>query len=314
MKRIFISGGTGLIGTHLIRELLKTGPVSIIVASRSPEKVRRKFGNSVQFAFWNEEKNLVWFRQLESCDAVINLAGESIAGSWWSRAYKEKILHSRLRAVQAFNDAFQVVRHFPPLYIQASAAGYYGHTGSSSVDENGEVGRGFLADVAYAWENVLDMEIQNKSRVVFLRTGLVLSRSAGILPKMLLPFRLGLGGPIGDGRQGLPWISIEDEIAAILHIMKTPQIHGAVNLAGPEAADMNTFARTLARILHRPAVFRIPGPLVRLIGGEMGRELLLAGQNIKPAKLLEHGYRFVFTSLEQALRHELNRKPEQLFR
>jgi len=311
MKQFFITGGTGLIGTHLIREILKSGEAKITVASRSPENVRRLFGGSVRFAFWNPEKNHLWYKQLEGVDVVINLAGQSIAGGWWSRAYKEQILQSRLQAVQAFNEAFRAIRNFPALYIQASATGYYGHTGSTTVDETGTVGKGFLADIAYAWENFLDMEIQNKSRVVFLRTGLVLSRSGGILPKMLIPFRLGLGGALGDGRQGLPWISIEDEIGAILHIINNKRISGPVNLAGPEAVDMKAFAGILAKILHRPAFFHIPGALIRLLGREMGQELVLSGQNVRPVKLLGNGYRFIFTDIEQALRHELNRSADR---
>src|SRR6266566_4624603 len=225
-------------------------------------------------------------------NAVVHLAGENIAGGRWTAARKERILNSRVKGTKLIAETLGNLPQPPQVLVSASAIGYYGDRGSELLREQSPPGTGFLPDVCRQWEAATDAATRKGIRVVHLRTGIVLSGKGGALRKMLLPFKLGVGGKIGSGEQYWSWISIDDHCAAILHCIQASSLHGPVNAVSPSPVTNLEFTKALGRVLHRPTIFPLPALAARLVLGEMADALLLASARVEPAKLL--GSRFVF--------------------
>jgi hypothetical protein len=241
---------------------------------------------------------------VEGADAVVNLAGASVAGKRWTPAYKREILESRTHSTRALVAAIDEARRKPGVLVNASAVGYYGGRGDEMLDERAEAGKDFLATVVAAWE---DEARKARVRSVQLRTGIVLAKKGGALEKMVPPFKAFVGGPIGSGRQWMPWIHIDDEVAAILFCIDggrrgepADDVEGPVNLTAPAPVTMKDFAKALGRALHRPSWAAVPAPALRLAVGEFA-EALLTGQRAVPAKLQAAGFRFTYPELPAAL-------------
>jgi len=233
-------------------------------------------------------------------DAVIHLAGESIVGRW-TDAKKRRILDSRKQGTGHLAEAVAKAPERPKVFISASAVGYYGDRGDEILREDKNSGAGFAAEICRQWEASARPAAQAGIRTVQMRFGLVMSGVGGALPKMLPPFRMGLGGRLGNGRQWWSWVSIDDVVGAILHALRHEELQGAVNTVAPVPVTNAQFTKTLASVIKRPAIFPMPAPVVGLIFGEMGRELFLYSQRVEPAKLAGSGYQFRHPELREAL-------------
>jgi uncharacterized protein (TIGR01777 family) len=300
--RVIITGGSGLIGRALTAPLAAERH-EVVVLSRDPGRVQG-LPPGARVQRWDGRTAAEWGELLDSGTAVVNLAGESVAGGRWTAERKRRIRESRLHAggavVEAVRQAAAAGRA-PAVLVQASATGYYGDAGDGEVTEDHPPGSDFLADVAVAWEAATaEVEALGVRRVV-LRTGIVLHPDGGALPKMVLPFRLGAGGPLGGGRQWFPWIHWLDEIDAILFLLANPAARGPFNLAAPQPVRNRDWSRALGRQLHRPSFLAAPAFALRLALGEMA-EALLHGQRALPRRLLAAGYSFHHPILGEALR------------
>jgi uncharacterized protein (TIGR01777 family) len=240
-------------------------------------------------------------------DAVVHLAGAGIADQRWSPSYKREIRDSRVGPTRALSEWLAARPHPPSVLACASAIGYYGDRGDEALTEASAPGQGFLPEVCTEWERTTQAAQDRGIRVVHLRTGIVLTPKGGALKKMLPAFLAGVGGPVGTGRQWMSWISIDDLIGAAYHAMATPALAGPVNLTAPAPVTSAEFSATLARVLRRPAVVRVPAFAIRALFGEMGEDLLLDGQRVLPGVLQRTGYTFRHPRLEDALRHLLGR-------
>jgi uncharacterized protein (TIGR01777 family) len=289
--KIAVTGATGLIGSVLLPLLKRAGDEVVVL--RRPDD-------------WNPETGTVNQSVFRDIDAVVHLAGESIAAGRWTGARKARILDSRIKGTKLIAATIASMETRPSVLISASAIGYYGDRGGELLREESGPGVGFLPDVCKQWEAATDAASRKGIRIVHLRTGLVLSQNGGALPRMLLPFKLGIGGRIGSGNQYWSWISLNDECAAIQHCLQATALHGAVNLVSPSPVTNTEFTKTLGRVLGRPTIFPLPALAARLALGEMSDPLLLASARVEPAKL--QASRFVFrdrdlrATLEQLLR------------
>lgn len=300
MKNIIIFGGTGFIGRHLIHKL--GGAYNITVFSRNVDKAKSSMPRGVSLAKYpNDAGELASI--LNHTDGVINLAGENIGGGRWTRDFKAKILSSRLDVIQQVNEAFHLSKKKPAFLIQGSASGYYGINPSDAeiTEERPSSHDSFLTNVAAKQEEAV-ASLKTLTRLVLIRTGIVLDRTEGALPQMAMPFKMFAGGPLGNGKQWLPWIHIKDEVLAIKFIMENENISGAVNLTAPTPLRQKDFASLLGKALHRPSILPAPAfALKALLGKEKAEDLLLSGLRVIPAKLLKSGYSFQFEELESAL-------------
>jgi len=306
--RVGVTGASGLVGRQFCA-MLSTGGHDVV------RFVRGKATGPGEIA-WNarDVENGVDPRALEGLDAIVHLAGAGIAEQRWSPERKREILESRTLGTQAIARAIARCAQPPRALISASAIGFYGNRPDGVMDESSTRGEGYLADVTAAWEGATQAAESAGVRVVHARVGVVLTASGGALAKMLTPFLLGAGGPIGHGRQGFSWISLDDVIGALLFLLRDGSVHGAVNLVAPMALPQRGFAGVLGRVLRRPSFAPLPAPIVRLMFGEMGQRLLLEGALVRPSVLESRGFRFEHGSLEQALRFELGRMPRETAR
>lgn len=296
-SRILVSGVSGPIGTALLPSLKARG-------YKVTRLTRGAAAGDGQTA-WDPEQPLSP-ESVSDFDAVIHLAGESIVGRW-TEAKKARIRNSRLAGTHNLAIALANAPKRPRVLISGSAIGYYGDRGDEWLREDSAAGKGFLAEVCKAWEAATKPASDAGIRTVHLRTGIVLSKSGGALPKMLLPFRLGVGGNIGNGRQWWSWIDVQDMVGAIYHILKSDLLQGPVNMVAPRPVTNAEFTRTLAVELSRPAIFPMPAFAARLAFGEMADELLLASQRVEANKLVASGYPFQSRELKQALENVLER-------
>jgi len=239
-------------------------------------------------------------------DAVIHLAGESIIGRW-TAAKKQKIRESRVAATSNLAQALANAKVKPQVFISSSAIGYYGDRKDEILKEESSAGSGFLPDVCREWEEATEAAAKAGIRTVQIRTGIVLSLTGGALAKMLPPFKLGLGGILGNGRQWMSWIDIQDMVGGIQHILKTDQLHGPVNMVAPAPVTNVEFTKTLGGVLSRPTIFPAPAFMVKLAFGEMGVTVLLGSQRVEPAQLVKSGYPFRFRELQASLKNLLHR-------
>jgi uncharacterized protein (TIGR01777 family) len=289
--RILVSGTSGLIGTALLPSL-RTNGSSVARLVRGPAK------NDEQIS-WDPSKPLNP-ALVSGFDAVIHLAGESIVGRW-TAAKKLKIHDSRVNGTLNLSHALANAEEKPRVFICGSAIGYYGDRSDELLREESAPGTGFLAEVCQEWEEATTPAVQADIRTAHIRTGVVLSPNGGALKAMLLPFKLGLGGRTGSGRQWMSWIDIRDMVGAIHHVLKNDLIQGPVNMVAPKPVMNAEFAKTLASVLSRPAIFPMPAFMVKTIFGEMGEQLLLASQKVEPGKLISSGYPFRYRDLRASL-------------
>jgi uncharacterized protein (TIGR01777 family) len=294
--RILITGSSGLIGSALLAAFRARGDeVKPLLRRPSP-------GDSKPF--WLPEKDKIELGGEATFDAVIHLAGETVAQRW-TAAVKKRIRDSRVRGTELLCKALANLAHPPRILLCASAIGFYGDRGDEILDEDSAPGRGFLADVCRAWEAATATATTAGIRVVHLRFGVVLSATGGALQKMLPVFRLGLGGRMGDGKQFRSWIALADAVAAIQLILENPAFFGPVNIVGPGPIRNIEFVQAMARMLHRRALVAVPRFAIKLAMGEMGEEALLSSIRATPRRLEQQGFQFQFRSLESALREAL---------
>ena len=298
--RVMIAGGSGLIGRKLIVELLQAHH-EVLVLSRKPENVQKIFP-AIRVEFWDAKASSMLVNILDGAGAVINLTGESIAAKRWSSIQKQKILSSRIDSTRAIVNVIEQTHHRPSVFLNASAVGYYGNVSEGGVTEEYLKGKGFLPDVCEQWEMEAQKVQELGVRLVLLRSGIILDKNEGALHKLLFPFRMFVGGPLGDGRQWFPWIHVLDEVNAILYAMEHEQITGAINLSAPESVRLSDFCRVLGKVLHRPSWLSVPEFALRLMFGEMAGPLLFHGQKTIPKKLLKAGFKFQYPNLENALK------------
>lgn len=295
--RVVLAGGSGLIGRALAAELVRAG-VEVVVLSRSEPGSGLPAG--VRVVRWDGRTAAGWAAECDGAEAVVNLAGENVASGRWTAARKRRLESSRIEPTRAVVEAIGAARVPPRALLQGSAVGYYGDGGEAGLDDWAPRGEGFLPELSERWEQASQPVEALGVRRVLLRTGIVLAREGGALAKMMLPFRLGLGGPLGSGRQWFPWIHLDDEVGAIRFLLERRELSGAFNLVAPEATTQRGFARALGRALRRPAVAAVPAPLLRLAVGEMAT-VLIASQFVIPARLVEAGFTFAQPELDGAL-------------
>ncbi|HSF67723.1 MAG TPA: TIGR01777 family oxidoreductase [Nitrospiraceae bacterium] len=298
--KIVVSGGTGFIGRPLCASFCEEGH-QVILLTRRREEAQRSCGSDVTVAEWTGREGGSWEQCLEGADVVINLAGAPIADGRWTDARKRLLRESRVLTTRLLVGALSRRSSKPRTLINASGIGYYGASDDRVLDESVARGKGFLADLCLAWEAEALRAADFGLRVVLLRTGMVLEHDGGALPKMWVPFRLFIGGPIMPGTQWVSWIHRRDHIGLIQWLLTTPHISGPVNLVAPEPVTMNTFCDVLGRVLHRPSWLPVPGFALRVALGELGT-LMTTGQRVNPAKALSGGYVFHYPTLQPALR------------
>ena len=298
-KRVIISGAAGFIGRELCRVL--RGDYEIIALSRDTARAAGVVGEYAKAVEWDARTAGTWAQQIEGAHAIINLAGENLAAGRWTQPKRDSILQSRTNSAGAIVDAVSGAKVKPAVVIQASAVGYYGSRGDELLNENSGVGGGFLADVCRRAESTAARVERSGVRFVAIRSGLVLGREGGALPRFMMPYRFFLGGTLGNSRQWLSWISLEDEIRAIRFLMENSDRKGPFNLVTPNPVTMGQFARTLGQVLQKPAWTAVPAFVLRLALGQMADEVLLASQKVVPKRLLEAGFTFKHPQLHAAL-------------
>lgn len=299
--RVAISGASGLVGAALAA-FLTAGGHDVLKLVRRPA---RRDAGEVQYDPGGAVADVEALRGL---DAVVHLGGVNIGAGRWTASRRAVIRDSRVASTRALAEMLARLPQPPRAFISASAIGYYGDRGEAPLTEASATGAGFLAGVCREWEAAAAPAEERGIRTVQLRTGVVLSGRGGALPRMVRPFRFGLGGRVGAGRQVMSWIALDDVVGAIHFCLVNDALRGPVNLTAPEAVPNAEFARTLARVLHRPAIAPVPASVIRTIFGQMGRELLLDGARVVPAKLQATGFQFLHRSLAAALAFELGRE------
>jgi len=295
--KVLVTGSSGLLGSALVRHLTSHGHFVVRLVRKHPQRDR---GDIV----WDPTIGRIERPPLEKLDAVVHLAGENILGLWTEK--KRKRIHlSRVQATEFLTEALAGLTHKPRVFVSASAVGIYGNRGDQWLNENTGPGEGFLPMLCREWERATDLAANAGIRVVNTRIGIVLSAAGGALKGMLPAFRAGLGGWLGNGRQYMSWIAIEDAVAAIQYALENGSLSGPVNLVAPEPVTNREFTRSLARALHRPAFMPVPGFMLKLLPGSFAKETVLASQRVEPAKLRRSGFQFTFPTLDDALDHEL---------
>ena len=296
--KIVISGASGLIGTQLVTTLKSSGHEVVQLVRRSAAAGQ---------IMWDPKSGKLDPASLEGCDAVIHLSGAGIGDKRWSDAYRREILDSRTATTLLLANTIASLQRKPSVFLSGSAIGIYGARGDEQLTETSAHGTGFLADVCEQWEAAAKPAIDAGVRTVFLRTGIVLSPKGGALKKLLPLFRLGVGGKFGNGKQWQSWISMDDEVASIIHLLTT-NVSGAVNLTAPQPVTNAEFTKVLARVVKRPAIVPVPtfAPKI-LLGGELADALLFTGQRVMPQALTASGYVFKHSTLESALRSLLTK-------
>ena len=297
--KIVIIGATGFIGRKLFTALDKE-EYELTVISRNASNARKLLGEHAEFCEWDGSDESRLTEIFTDAKAIINLAGESIAAVGWSQAQRKKIISSRVKVSTAVVNTINRLNQKPEVLLQASAIGFYGSDFENASDENSPAGNGFLAEVTQKWENATT-GLSQDVRLVLLRTGVVIAKDGGALPKMALPFKVGIGGYIGSGKQWLSWIHIDDEVDAIQFLMEHADAAGIFNLTAPEPVKMKDFAKELGQAMKRPSWLHVPSFAIKLAMGQRGKEILLASQKVLPNRLIEAGFTLQFTDARIAL-------------
>ena len=290
---ILITGSSGLVGTHLTAALEADG--------HNVFRMLRKASDDHSF-YWNPAAGVISYDVSIHIDAVINLAGESIADGRWSEERKRRILESRVSGTRLLAETLAKLKQKPKVFISGSAIGFYGETGDRGVDEESSQGTGYLSEVAEQWEQAAKPAAVAGIRTVNIRTGVVLSPNGGMLQKLLLPFKMGMGGIVGSGQQYISWVSINDMAGMIQFLLENDTISGAVNLVSKQPVTNYTFTKTLGSVLNRPTIFPLPACVARVVFGEMADALLLSSTRVLPKLLTEAGDDFIDTDLEKTIR------------
>lgn len=305
---ILIAGGSGFIGQALIKRWQATQR-SITVLGRDPQKIDKLFDSNVKTISW-QQFDADPQAQLSDIDVIVNLCGANIGAKLWTKKRREQLLASRVNTTCKLASACATLGSESPRLLNASAIGIYGlqrscqYGLSEAVNENTDVSNhsdDFLSEIGRAWEAELHVAEQADVHVVKMRFGVVLDRNGGALPRIAMPFKFGLGGPVGDGHQAFTWISLDDLCCAIEFLIDTPNIEGPVNLVAPKCISQLELAHALGRVLHRPSFMPLPAFVVKTLFGEMGNELLLQGQHVVPTRLLREGFKFQHPDIDTAL-------------
>jgi uncharacterized protein len=296
--RVLITGATGLIGTALQQSFREKG-YEMLLASRSAPMGE----DEIQ---WNVETGFTEPERLEGIDAVVHLAGESISGLRWTEEKKKAIRDSRVLGTRSIVDAISRLQDRPRVLVAASAIGFYGERGDEELTESSAAGDDFLSVVAKEWESESRRAEDAGIRTVLLRSGIVLSKDGGALGTMLTPFKLGIGGVVGSGKQWMSWISLDDEVEIINFAIENENLRGAVNAVSPNPVTNYEFTKTLGDVLYRPTILPLPEFAVSMIFGEMGDALLLASTRAVPKRLLDAGFQFKYPLLKEAIEHAVN--------
>jgi uncharacterized protein (TIGR01777 family) len=291
--KILIGGSHGLVGTALIKSLVADG--------HEISRLVRHYTSADAEIEWSPDRYSIALARIEGFDAVINLAGESIAEGRWTEEKKRRIRESRVKGTKLLGDALANLTNRPKTFICASAIGYYGNRGDEVLTETSAPGVGFLPEVCVEWEKATTLATEQGIRVVNARFGIILDKKGGALAKMLPPFRMGVGGRIGSGKQWMSWIALDDVVGALKFALTSDSLRGPVNFVAPNPVTNIQFTKTLGKALSRPAIFPIPAFAVRLLFGEMGDALLLGSQRVEPERLNSAGYQFKYSQLEAAL-------------
>lgn len=300
--KIIVTGSTGLVGTALVRSLLAEGHQVTRMVRGGAQTFRAPGTSAVS---WDPSKGTVNAAELEGHDAAVHLAGEPIAGRW-TEEKKRRIRESRVKSTRLLAETLAGLKDKPRVLVSASAIGFYGDRGGEVLHEESASGDDFLSEVCREWEKAALPASQAGIRVVHLRIGIVLSARGGALAQMLTPFKFGLGGPIGGGRQYMSWVALDDVVGIIRHALTHEEVRGPVNTVAPQPVTNAEFVKALGRALNRPAVLPMPAFALRLaLGREMADALLLGGARVEPARLKATGYQFAYPELEGALRHVL---------
>lgn len=303
--RIAVTGSTGLIGKALVRSL-RAGGTSRTESGGSHEVVRlvRRTAEAADEVEWDPQRQYVDTHGLVGCEAVVHLAGAGVGERRWTEAYKREIRDSRVLGTAALAEALASLDVPPKVLVSGSAIGYYGDTGDRAVDEDAPPGDGFMADVCVEWEGAAAAAEEAGVRTVFARTGLVVASEGGAWGPLFPLFRAGLGGRLGNGRQYWSFISMHDEIAALRHIIDDESLAGPVNLTGPQPLTNREVTRAMGRVLHRPTLFTVPEPALRVVLGDFAKDVL-GSQRVLPTRLLESGFSFAFPGIDEAVRAAL---------
>ena len=296
--RIFVTGATGLIGRRLVADRLSRGD-TLTVVSRDAGRAQT-LGTGIDVVEADLMRPGDWQKQVDGCDAVVHLAGAGVGDRRWNSAYRKLLVDSRVESTRRIVDAIDNAGARPPVLVNASAVGYYGDCGDTPLDESAPAGDDFLAGLTVQWEEQAARAGRGSTRVTMLRIAVVLDPRGAALGKMLPVFRLGLGGPLGSGRQYFPWVHWRDAIGLIGFALDNESISGPLNVVAPEAVTNREFTRILGRVLHRPAVLPVPAAMLRFAIGEMGR-YVVASQRVGAERAIRAGYTFAFDRLQPAL-------------
>lgn len=302
-EKIVITGATGLIGRKISEVLINRGD-ELIIFTRSPEKAKQIIPGAKEYVKWNYKFPGEWKQKLESVDSVIHLAGENVMGKRWTEKYKNKILESRIVSTKNLIETISHAEQKPSSFISASAVGYYPYSETEEFTEDSKPGNHFLSDVTKQWEDETAAVEKFGVRRVNIRTGIVLDKNEGALAKMLLPFKLFVGGPLGSGKQWFPWIHINDIVGIYLFALDNKNIDGALNAVAPEFINMKSFCKKLGNVINRPSIFKVPSFVLNIVLGK-GAEAVLNGSKIKPQRTLGFGYKFLFNNSISALNNIL---------
>lgn len=298
--KILVTGSTGLVGSALIPSLKSKGHQVVRLVRSTPK-------DSASEVFWNPEKGTLDAGELEGIDAAVHLAGENLAEGRWTDEKKRRILESRVKGTRLLSETLGKLERKPEVLVSASAVGFYGNRGDEVLTEQSASASDFLAEVCREWELATQTAAQSGVRVVNLRFGVIFSSEGGALKKMLLPFRMGVGGKLGSGRQYMSWITIDDAVGAIEFALENEHLRGPVNVVAPEPATNYEFTKALGGVLSRPTIFPVPAFAARLVFGEMADATLLTSQRVEPQRLKEASFVFKYPELKGALRHVLGK-------